>query len=99
MGVLLARSAFPAAKDRFEERLRLIADLQHGLKGREVDVVILNDAPPMLGRHIVTRGTRIACMDPESDLEFVRIIQSRASDLEPFLRRMKKIKLAALAGR
>jgi predicted nucleotidyltransferase len=50
VGVLLARSAFPAAKDRFEERLRLIADLEHGLKGREVDMKKIKLAALAAGR-------------------------------------------------
>lgn len=63
----------------------------------DIDVVILNDAPPHLGRRIVTEGRRVFCADPEADLAFVRDVQLRAADLEPFLRRMRRLKLDGLA--
>jgi hypothetical protein len=59
--------------------------------------VVLNDAPPSFGRHIVTRGRRVSCADPEADDAFRRDVQLRAADLEPFLRRMRRLKLEALA--
>jgi hypothetical protein len=62
-----------------------------------VDVVVLNDAPPMLARHIVTAGRRAFCRDADVDHAFVRDVQLRAADLEPFLRRARRLKLDALA--
>jgi len=50
-----------------------------------------------LGRHIVTTGRRVYCHDAEADHAFVRDVQLRAADLEPFLRRARRIKLDALA--
>ena len=96
VGVLLDRSVFPSSRDRFEKRLALISDFERGLKGRMVDVVILNDAPPQLARHVVTRGRRIHCSDPEADHAFLRDVQLRAADIEPFLRRMRMIKLRSI---
>jgi hypothetical protein len=60
--------------------------------------VILNDVAPGLGRHIVSRGLRILLRDGEADHTFVRDVQLRAADLDPFLRRFRSIKLDALAG-
>jgi hypothetical protein len=57
---------------------------------------VLNDAPPTLGRRIVTSGRRVYCADPERDHAFVRDVQLRAADLEPFLRRTREVKLAAI---
>jgi len=68
-----------------------------GLHQNAVDVVVLNDAPPGLGRHIATKGRRVYCGDAEMDHAFVRDVQLRAADLEPFLRRARRIKLDALA--
>ena len=96
VGVLLARDAYPRPADRFAVRLRLIVQLR-GPVGREVDVVILNDAPPTLARHIMTAGKRLIVRDPEADHAFLRTTLSRAADLEPFLRRTRRVKLAALA--
>ena len=96
VGVLLDRQALPAARDRFEAGLRLSSRLQSSLGTRHVDLVVLNDAPPGLGRCVV-RGRRLACFDREADHAFVRDVQLRAADLEPFLRRTRRLKLQALA--
>ena len=77
--------------------MRLTAWAVGALHRNAVDVVVLNDAPPGLGRHIVTTGRRVYCRDAEGDHAFVRDVQLRAADLEPFLRRARRIKLDALA--
>jgi predicted nucleotidyltransferase len=96
VGLLLDRGAFPGARERFEQRVLLGSRLGGSLGGRTLDVVVLNDAPPLFARAIVTRGRRFHCADPEADHAFVRDAQIRAADLEPFLRRMRQIKLEAL---
>lgn len=97
VGVLLDRRVLPGARDRFEAGLRLSSRLQSALATRDVDLVVLNDAPPGLGRHVVSRGRRVACFDALADHAFVRDVQLRAADLEPFLRRARRLKLEALA--
>jgi hypothetical protein len=77
--------------------VRLTSDLIAALGRSRVDVVVLNDAPPGLGRRIVTEGRRVYRADPGADHAYVRNVQLRAADLEPFLRRMRRIKLDALA--
>lgn len=99
VGALVDPRAYPTEHDRFELRLRLGSFLEAALDGRKADLVMLNDAPPGLGRHIVTSGRRVHCADPDLDHAFVRDVQLRAADLEPFLRRMRRIKLAAIARR
>ena len=96
VGVLLAWGAHPTAAARFDERLRLTALLAAAHGTERIDVVVLNDAPPTLGRRIVTAGRRVYCADPERDHAFVRDVQLRAADLEPFLRRTREVKLAAI---
>ena len=98
LGLLLPRDRFPSASERFAERLALLSRLGEGLGGHALDLVILNDAPPLLARHIVTRGRRLACTDAEADHAFVRDAQLRAADLEPFIQRMRRIKLERMAG-
>jgi predicted nucleotidyltransferase len=97
LGILLRRQRYPEARDRFEARVRLGADLIQHLRENQVDVVILNDAPPLLGRRIVSEGVRAFCSDPAADHAYVRDVQLRAADVEPFLRRMRRKKLEALA--
>lgn len=97
VGVVFDRRALPGARDRFQEALRLSAHLQAALGTRQVDLVVLNDAPPGLGRAVVSRGRRLVCSDEAVDHAFVRDVQLRAADLEPFLRRTRRLKLEALA--
>lgn len=96
VGVLLSRDRYPTPRKRFDERVRLSARLVQELKHELLDVVILNDAPPLLGRRIITDGIRVFCADREADHAFVRDVQLRAADLEPFLRRAARVKLAAI---
>ncbi len=95
VGVLLDRAHFPDQTARFEARLRLIGTLEAAI-GRPVDLVILNDAPPHLARHVMTRGRRLLVVDRHLDHAHLRTVCSRAADLEPFLRRMRAIKLEVL---
>jgi len=96
VGVLLDRSQYADRASRNRVRIELTSDLIHVLGRNAVDVVLLNDAPPELGRNVVTQGERVFCRDPEADHAFVRDVQLRAADVEPFLRRMRRIKLEAL---
>ncbi|HMH49416.1 MAG TPA: nucleotidyltransferase domain-containing protein [Candidatus Acidoferrum sp.] len=97
VGVLLDRDAYPGEEARFNERVRLSAWLGAELRANIVDVVVLNDAPPGLASRIVTKGVAVYCASPDVDHAFRRDAQLRAADLEPFLRRMRRLKLATLA--
>jgi len=81
VGVLLDRASYPDAEDRFRLRVRLGSELIGLLHWNEVDVVVLNDAPPLLGRSIVNEGRRVYCQDAERDKDFRREVQLRAADL------------------
>jgi predicted nucleotidyltransferase len=96
VGVLVDRARLPHASDRAELRVRLTSEVIGALHRNAVDLVILNDVPPGLACAVVLGGKRIFCADGESDREFVRDAQLRAADLEPFLRRMRAIKLERL---
>lgn len=97
VAVLLGWTAHPGRADRFDVGIRLAGRLQAEL-GRPVDLVVLNDAPPLLGRAIVTRGVRLLLRDPAADHDCVRDVQLRAADLEPWLRRLRRRKLETLRG-
>jgi len=97
VAVLLDPHVYAGAEARFQERVRLSAWLVGELKTNLVDVVILNDAPPTLARRIVTTGRRVYCVDLDAAHAFVRDVQLRAADLEPFLRRTRRLKLASIA--
>jgi predicted nucleotidyltransferase len=99
LGLLLDRSAAPTRRERFDIVVRLVSALQAEAATGELDLVVLNDAPPLFARRIVTKGRRVHCRDSEVDHSFVRDVQLRAADLQPFLERMQAIKLEALAPR
>jgi predicted nucleotidyltransferase len=98
LGVLLSWDLHPTRQGRDDLQVTLGSDLIAVLHQNSVDLVILNDASPLLGRHIVTAGRRIFLGDAALDHAFVRDIQLRAADLAPFLSRMRRIKLEALAS-
>ena len=97
LGVLLDINRMPTARERFEARVKLGSELSSVLGENQIDLLILNDIPPLLGRKIVCAGIQIFCSAPEEDLAFVRDVQLKAADLQPFLQRMRKLKLEALA--
>lgn len=97
VGVLLRWDRHPTAYGRSEMRIRLGSDLISVTGCNEVDVVILNDAPPLLGRKVIYDGIRLFLGDPEVDHAYVRDVQILAADLEPWLNRLRKLRLEALA--
>ena len=97
--MLLDRNLLPTRKGRFGASLWLRAELAAALATERVDLVVINDAPPLMARRIVTEGLRVLCKNSEIDHAFVRDVQLKAADLQPFLDRMQKIKLEALTPR
>jgi predicted nucleotidyltransferase len=95
LGLLLDRRIYPSRAERFDVRLRLIPHLQ-AAAGREVDLVILNDAPPHLARRIMAHGRRLILVDADADHAHRRLVSSRAADLEPFLKRARAVKLGTI---
>ncbi len=99
IGVLLARERFPTERERFARRIEIAAGLASALGVHEVDVVVVNDAPPTFARRIVLDGVQLFSADIERTRAFVRDVQLLAADLEPFLKRTRALKLAAIAPR
>ena len=97
VAVLLLWDRYSTRSERFDLRIQLGTDLIHVLTHNEVDVVILNDAPPLLGRKVVQDGIRVFLGDPEADHVYARDAQIRAADLEPWLKRWRQLRLEALA--
>ena len=62
----------------------------------DVDVAVLNDAPPELAAGVVSRGRRLYCTDEAVDHAFVRTALLRHADIRPFLDRTRRVKLGAL---
>ena len=96
VAVLLDRAHCGTERERFDLRVELSADLVAALHCNEVDLVVLNDAPPLFARRIVYEGKLLHCVDPAAEHAFRRDVQMRAADLAPFLERARKARLAAL---
>jgi uncharacterized protein len=98
IGVLLDRARCPTADDRFEARIALGAELIAALHCNDVDLVVLNDAPPLFARHVVCSGIMVHCADPAAEHAHRRDVQLRAADLAPFIERARR-RLAERLGR
>jgi len=97
VAVLLEHRRYWDARSRFEARVAMTADLIALLHRNEVDLVVLNDAPPRFARRIVLDGRLVHCSDAEAEHTFRRDVQLRAADIAPFLDRMRRVKMAALS--
>jgi predicted nucleotidyltransferase len=97
VGVVLDHGVHPTRSSRFTERVRLASELIGALHINAVDLVVLNDAPPLLARRVLLEGRQVYCSDADADRDFRRDTLLRAADLEPFLARMRALKLATLA--
>jgi predicted nucleotidyltransferase len=96
VGVLLDRGTAPTGRQRFDLRVRLTSELIHALGNNDVDLVVLNDAPPLLARRIIRTGIEVFCRDRDRARDFRRDVQIRAADLAPFLERYRRMTLDAL---
>lgn len=98
IAVLLDRDVYPTAAARFDFRLRIIGALDIFLGGHGLaDVLILNDAPALLGRSIVYDGVPVSISDEDAALSFGRDVQLRAADLAPFITKHRRRVLEALS--
>ena len=94
VGVLVSYQLYPHRADRSRLVVPLNSDIISATHCNDVDVVILNDAPPELAVTIV-RGVRLYCADQQADRDFVRTAQLRYADIRPFLERTRRLKLQA----
>lgn len=83
VAVLLDRAVFPRCEERFEFRVAVTSELIALLHHNEVDLVVLNDAPPVFARRIVLEGRRIHCSDHELEHAFRRDTMLRAPGGRP----------------
>lgn len=93
LGVLLDPARYPDAADRAELLTDLAPDLAEAAGESRIDLVVLNDAAPLVGRRILAEGRRLVNGDPAIDRDFLRDVQVRAIDMEAFLRRPRRPRL------
>ncbi|HEX7373346.1 MAG TPA: nucleotidyltransferase domain-containing protein [Steroidobacteraceae bacterium] len=97
VAILLDGAVYPTRAARFEVRLQVIAHLADRL-GAPTDVIVLNDAPPLLGREVITEGVPVVVADAALDHAYRRDVQLRAADLAPFIDRHRRRLAAQLAS-
>jgi len=69
--------------ERFERRLGLIGAVGEVLGRRSADVVVLNDAPPLLTHQVLTHGRLIAERDRMARVDFEVQAGKIYADLQP----------------
>lgn len=90
VGVLLDWARHSDREARSVARVRLGALLIAALHHNDVQVAVLNDAPPLFARRVVLEGDRVHVRDRELEHAFRRDVQLRAADLAPFLERSRR---------
>ncbi len=82
------------ARRRFDYRLTLIADLGSALRRSDVDVVILNEAPPLLAHRVLSKGRLIFERSASARVRFQVQTANRYADMIPafetYIRYLKK---------
>jgi predicted nucleotidyltransferase len=96
LAILLDWKRYPTSGGRFDARVRFGSELISVLGTNDVDLVVLNDLPPLFGRRIVYEGKRVYLGNPEADRAYILDVQLQSADLAPWLERMSRIKLEAL---
>jgi len=71
--------------DRFDLRLGVLGELTDLLKTDSVDVVVLNDAPPLLAHRILKEGVLLFSRDDRGRLEFETNAVLKYLDWEPYV--------------
>lgn len=95
VAVVVDREVLPDRGARSDLQVRLTADLIAATHRNDVQVVIVNNAPPELALAAV-EGKRFYCTDPEADFRFTLRVRIRYGDIAPWLRRYRRLKLEAL---
>jgi predicted nucleotidyltransferase len=90
--------------ERFERRLRLMGEVEEALGRRPADVVVLNDAPPLLAHQVLRHGRLIFERDRAARVEFEVRAGQVYTDLVPMRQVFREalfyeVKEAGLGGR
>ena len=94
IAVLLGESLTP--DERFAERLRLLGDLSRIFGTDHVDLVMLNEASPLLAYEALRHGVLLYCADAQMRIEFqVRTLRAY-EDTMPLRRILSEAMVARL---
>jgi predicted nucleotidyltransferase len=90
IAVLVSRNAI--RRDELGYRLKLMADLMDVLKRNDVDLIVLNHAPPLLAHRVLSKGKLIFERSPSARVAFQVQTVNRYIDSQP----MRNLYLAYL---
>jgi len=90
LGLLLDPARYPSRETRATVRATLESELAELVDEPLLDLVVLNDAPPLTARRILSEGRRLLPPPPELEQELVRDVNIRATDVETFLKRFRR---------
>lgn len=76
--------------DFWERKLKLLGDLNDLFKREDIDLVILNDAPPLLAHRILKEGRLLFCQNHKRRLEYEVKAVLQYLDWKPFLEKYTK---------
>jgi uncharacterized protein len=83
------------SRERLDLRLSLAAAAGAALGTSEVDVVLLNDAPPLIRHRALRDGIRLVDREPKERIKFTVRTLNDYVDTEP-LRRLERLRVAKL---
>ena len=84
----------------FQYRLKLVADLGFELKRSDIDLVILNDASPLLAHRVLSKGRLIFEGSPSARIRFQVRTANLYADLVPmFETQIRYLKKSVREGR
>jgi uncharacterized protein len=81
IAILLGDNIRPSGMFRY--RLRLISELGSALHRPDVDVVILNEAPPLLAHRVLSKGKLVFERSASARIRFQVMTANRYADLVP----------------
>jgi predicted nucleotidyltransferase len=98
VAVLLARPL--RTKDSLDYRLQLMADLGSALHRSDVDLVVLNDASPLLAHRVLSKGTLVFERSRSARVRFQVSTANRHADVVPMYEtHIRYLKRRAREGR
>jgi predicted nucleotidyltransferase len=80
----------PDSEQCFEARLKLIGDLMGLLHTNDVDILILNQAPPALRFRVLRDGVSLFCRDRDRMIDFRVRTVNEYLDFKPILERHER---------
>ncbi len=72
-------------RERFDKKIRIMSEVSALLKKDEIDVLILNDAYPLLEHRIIKQGKLIFSQDERERINYEVRATMRYLDFKPFI--------------